>query len=162
VFQNIKHHQQNGKLSLFALPGKSGAFLGQKTYLPDYQAEAIFSVKESTAESGLAAIGDEKNIVYVSLKAGKLGIWKLQDDEETKLFEKVIKAKEKVHLQMKVTNGKDMVFLFSYDGKTFERLNDQPVDGSFLPPWDRAIRAGIISKGNMNQKAVVNRFTIQH
>jgi xylan 1,4-beta-xylosidase len=162
VFQNIQYNQQNGKLNLFALPGKPGAFLGQKTYSPEYQVEAVFSAKESTAESGLAAIGDEKNILYVSLKAGKLGIWKLQDDQEMKLFEQTVKAKDKIYLQMKVTNGKDIIFSYSLDGKAYKPLNDQPVDGSFLPPWDRAIRVGLISKGNASQKAVVDRFVIRH
>jgi hypothetical protein len=37
-------------------------------------------------------------------------------------------------------------------------MNTTPVDGSFLPPWDRAVRAGLIAKGTAGQKAVFERF----
>ena len=51
-------------------------------------------------------------------------------------------------------------FYYSKDGKNYRVLNDTPVNGSFLPPWDRAVRAGVISKAASNEKAVFENFNL--
>ena len=63
---------------------------------------------------------------------------------------------------MQVANGKDITFLYSLDGKDFKTVNSQPADGSYLPPWDRSIRVGLLSKGNEGQKAIFDRFQLQN
>lgn len=61
---------------------------------------------------------------------------------------------------MKVTNGKDLIFLYSPDGKSYQQLNNIPVDGSFLPPWDRSLRVGLLAKGDVIQQAGFDNFQL--
>ncbi len=63
---------------------------------------------------------------------------------------------------MQVKNGKDLTFFYSLDGKNFQQLNVTPVDGSFLPPWDRSLRVGLIAKGDTDQKVSFDNFQLNN
>ena len=63
---------------------------------------------------------------------------------------------------MQVKNGKDIHFYYSTDGNYFVLLNETDIDGSFLPPWDRAVRTGIVAKGEKNTSAVFDSFKLLH
>jgi xylan 1,4-beta-xylosidase len=162
VFQKAKYQVSNGKLVLNALPEKSGAFVGHKTLDDDYTTTVVIATKATDAEAGLAAVGDEKNIVAVSFKGNTLRVSRIEGDKETYLPEKKIKPRENVYLRMKVSKGKDLVFSYSTNGKKFKVLNGKAVDGFFLPPWDRAVRIGLISKGTENQKATFEHFDVKY
>jgi xylan 1,4-beta-xylosidase len=62
---------------------------------------------------------------------------------------------------MQVKNNKDITFSYSMDGKFYKGLNKGPVDASFLPPWDRGVRVGLVAEGNPSQKAVFKNFSIK-
>lgn len=162
VFQKIKYQINNGNLELTASPEKPGAFLGQKTYAEDYEAEVIVSTKVSYAEAGLALVGDEKNFVSASVKDNRIIVRKVESEKETIISEKQLRAGEKLHLRATVKNGKDITFSYSGDGKRFIELNNTPVDGFFLPPWDRAVRVGLVSQGEVSQKAVFDYFILKN
>jgi hypothetical protein len=59
---------------------------------------------------------------------------------------------------MQVRNGKEIRFFYSSNGKRFTALSMNGMDGSFLPPWDRALRAGIIAKGEEGTEGVFDSF----
>jgi hypothetical protein len=162
VFQNVDKKIKRGRLQLTAMPTSTGAFIGQKTYSGNYKTTTVINTKKSTAAVGLGVIGDEKNTVAILLSKGKIEVVQVKDDKITTSSTRAIVLKKKVHLQMQVRNGKDLFFFYSKDGKNFDALNDKPIDGSFLPPWDRAVRAGLIAKGSNNQKAVFEEFEMQN
>lgn len=158
VFQNANKSLKNGQLYLTALPGVSGAFVGQKTLSGDYDATTVVITKQSSAWAGIAAIGDEKNIVSAMVKDNNLQVVVVKDGKETIVSSKDISAVGKLYLRMQVRNGKDLTFAYSLDGKKFITLNVPAVNGDFLPPWDRAVRAGLVSKDDSKLKAVFERF----
>jgi hypothetical protein len=41
-------------------------------------------------------------------------------------------------------------------------MNEVLVSGNFIPPWDRAVRVGLISRGPANQQAVFNSFILKN
>jgi beta-xylosidase len=158
VFQNIDQLKKGGRIKLSGLPTSTGAFLGQKTMSGDYNATTVINANKSDAASGIAAIGDEKNVVEALLKGNQLRVLEVKDGKETEIISKEIAAKKKVHLQVQVRDGYNISFLYSLDGKSFMPLNQKSVSGAYLPPWDRAVRVGIISKGSPTEKAVFDRF----
>jgi hypothetical protein len=158
VFQNLDYRLINGQLYLSAQPSATGTFLGQKTLEADYTATALLLPRKSTSAIGIGAIGDEKNAVYALVDKSKMKVIMVRDGKEKVVTERTISASNSVHLRMDVMNGKDIRFLWSRDGKSFTALNKTPVDASYLPPWDRAVRAGLIAKGDTGQKAVFERF----
>jgi hypothetical protein len=56
----------------------------------------------------------------------------------------------------------NFVLPYSLDGKNFQQLNVTPVDGSFLPPWDRSLRVGLIAKGDTGQKVSFDNFQLNN
>jgi xylan 1,4-beta-xylosidase len=162
VFNRPRYTQKDGKLELMASDGKAGSFLAYKTLSADYDAEAILVREVSSAEAGVGLIGDEKNFVAVTLKNNVLVLRKVEADRETVIEEKQLGKDELLYLRLEVRGGKNISVYYSADGKEFSILNQSPVDGFFLPPWDRAVRAALISKGDNSEKAVFDRFTMKN
>ena len=162
VFQKPEYRQRKGRLELMAIPDRSGAFMGRKIYSENYEAEAILLLSESSAEAGLGLVGDEKNFVVAAVKDNSLIVRSVEGGKETVIEEKHMPRHDKLHLRVRVRNGKDISFSYSADGKKFIPLNDSRVDGFFLPPWDRAVRVALISRGEKTRKAVFDHLVIKN
>lgn len=161
VFQTSRKKLANGKLELSALPTGAGAFVGQKAVSANYDAETEISRSSSTAAAGLALIGDEKNVVAALLKGATVQIVQVKDGKEMVLSSHPASGGKKGFLKMQVRNGKDIRFFYGSNSGNAKALHGQPVDGSYLPPWDRALRIGLVSKGKAKEKAVFEEFEIE-
>ena len=161
VFEQPQFQQKGGEIVLNALPSKSGAFLGTKTISGTYNASVKIKVKRTNAAAGIGIIGDEKNTLSTLYKKGVIRVVQLKDGKETELDRKSVTVKNKLIFTVTVTNGKDISFLYN-TGKRYEVLNNKPVDGSFLPPWDRSLRVGVIAKGNANEVATFDEFELNN
>lgn len=162
VFQIPVISQRGGELQLAAKPTASGAYVGTKTTSGNYTATAKLRPNRTSAIAGLGAIGDDNNVVSLYWQEGGLKVVQLKEGKETELAQTPVNTKKTLYLKMQVANGKDITFLYSLDGKDFKTVNSQPADGSYLPPWDRSIRVGLLSKGNEGQKAIFDRFQLQN
>jgi beta-xylosidase len=160
VFQAPQYKLKSKNLTLTANASSSGAYLGQKIYWGDYTATTAILTKEQDAIAGLGAIGDDENTLSVVLSGDKIKVNQLKKNKDTTLSEKSIGRSKRVYLRMNVHGGKDYNFSYSTDGNNFHTLNDKPISGMYLPPWDRAVRAGLISKGNNNQHATFDWFRL--
>jgi xylan 1,4-beta-xylosidase len=161
VFQQTKKEIRKGRLQLQALPDPSGAFVGTKTLSGDYQATVELFTLPSTAKSGIGAIGDEKNTLTLFYNAGQLTLEQLKDSKANVLNTITIQPNQKLLLRMQANQGKMFTFSYSVDGKTFTTINKEPVNGSYLPPWDRAIRVGLVAKGNTSTVSVFDNFELK-
>jgi beta-xylosidase len=162
VFQKPVSKLKNGVAELIASPATSGVFLGQRIFTANYQAEVTVLRASSKAEAGLALVGDEKNLIAVSVKSNTLTVWKLENDKATILKELTIPSGEKIRLRVDVKNGKDVSFSYSLDEKVFENVSEVPVDGFYLPPWDRAVRVAMLSKGKSDTKSTFDNFVLDN
>lgn len=162
VFQKLRTQVNNGALQVAALPDVTGAFIGQKTLSANYTTTALVNPKVTTASAGIAAIGDEKNIVRALYRNGLITVSIVKEGRDSTLLTQPVKSGKNLYLKMQVTNGKDIVFLYGKDPEKFIVLNRIPIDGHFLPPWDRAVRAGLVAKGNNDEVAVYDYFEMIH
>ena len=160
VFQNPERKVKCGKLFLGALPTSTGAFLGQKTYTLNYDITTTVHTKKSSASAGLALIGDEKNLVKAVIENGNIQLIQVQNDTTSIIHSIPVNLKKKTRLRMLVRNGKDITFQYSTNGKDFITLNETPIDGNYLPPWDRALRTGLVATGKIGDNAVFNDFIL--
>ena len=160
VFNKPQFNLRGGALHLSASPAVTGSFLGHKTVSADYTATAKLHIKRSGASPGLAVMGDDNNMIMAIYTEGVIRLVQVRDGKETILATKGMEKAKKVYLQANVRKGKDIGFYFGKDKNRLQLLNDQPVDGSYLPPWDRAIRIGLISKGEKGKNAVFESFEI--
>jgi beta-xylosidase len=160
VFREAKAVVKQGKLYLPATSDKYRTYVGRRTFDNAYKIRAVISRKESTAQASVALIGDDRHMAGVSVDRDKLKLFKVDGDLETIFLERDLQAGENIFIEIGVTAGKNMTCSYSTDGVTFEMLNEQTMDGDFLPPWDRAVRAGVASMGSPGQQAVFESFTI--
>jgi hypothetical protein len=93
---------------------------------------------------------------------GHVRVVQLKGGKETELARKHFQENKKIYLHVRVKKGKDIRFYFSVDGSHYKAINNEPIDGSFLPPWDRAVRVGIVARGAENTKGVFDSFKLLH
>jgi xylan 1,4-beta-xylosidase len=162
VFQPARFEQSGGKLQLFGQNENEWTYVGYKAFKANYRARTKINLSASSGAAGIAAIGDEKNMVSVSVMKDKITVWKKRLGKDTIIVEEMITPREEIFLEMKVEKGNRITFRCSTNGKSFKVINRRAIDGSFLPPWDRAVRIGLISKGRNDQKAVFENFILYH
>ncbi len=158
VFQQPKTTVKRGALYLPASNTAPGNFLGQPTLTADYTVTAKVQAQRSSAAAGVAAIGDEKNTVTAFYRNGVVRLVQLKDGTETELVKKTVPKRNGIFLRMQVRRAKDLRFFYSSNGQSFVPLSPNVVDGGYLPPWDRALRAGIVAKGAEGTSGVFDRF----
>lgn len=156
VFDQPRVIQKGGELYLSARP--QGAFLAESTLSGNYYATVKIYTQKSTAATGLAAIGDENNLVGLIYSNGKVSLLQRKNGKETELASSRVEQKEKVYIKMQVEKGSEMHFYYSSNGSDYILINEKAIEGAFLPPWDRAVRIGIMAKGAVGEKGVFDRF----
>lgn len=160
VFNPVKSSLRSGKLTLDANPSSSGAFVGFKTLSANYQVEV--TLHRSAASGGIALIGDEKNMVRMLVSSNGITVSRLENDKETIITQYSVTMSRTLRLRMDVKNGKEVTFSYSTDGSKFVAVNDNRIDSSYLPPWDRAVRVGLVSKGSLSQHTVFEVFSMRN
>lgn len=153
VFQeNIKFALKRGHLQLKGSDVSAGAFLGRKILTGDFTATTTLIKKGSKSNAGIAAIGDDKNTISLLYFKDTVRLVRLKDNTATTVASLPLQAKQTVNFKMQASGGRFYTFSVAADGGAFTTINAKPIDGLFLPPWDRAIRAGLVSKGSGKAK----------
>ncbi len=148
VFTPAKTSVANGLLSLDAVPGGAN-YVAQKTLSPNYTATAEINSKKSTASAGISLVGDEKNQVTAYLRNNRIELVQTRQGDD---------PRDCRHM---VANGKDISFFVGKNRKALTPLNAKPIDGTFLPPWDRALRVALIAKAGTAGTAMFDSFEME-
>jgi hypothetical protein len=133
-------------------------FLGQPTTSANYTVNVTVNTKQSSALAGVAAIGDDNNILYTGYQNGTVRLVQVKGGKAVEVASKKVAAGKSLKLRMQVKNGKEMRFWYSTSGNNFKPMTMNGVDGGYLPPWDRAVRAGLVAKGNNGTSGVFDSF----
>ena len=154
------YKQSKGSLIILGDKNETPILFGQKIYSKNYQATLTID-KKSTATTGISLIGDETKNISLVVKDDRLWVT-LKNQKEEKAFKKtVLNSKDKkLHLRILVKNNSNILFSYSNDGITFFPVIDESFEIGFLPPWDRAIRVGLYSKGIDTEKSIFNHFVL--
>lgn len=156
VFHAAKHTVQNGLLSLTALKD-SATFVGQKATFTNYQASVKILRKKSTSAAGISLVGDDNNMLTAYVDGDMVVLVQTKQGKDSVLLSKPIRSGSKGYLMMQVANGKDISFYFGKSRRPLLQINQQPLNGAWLPPWDRALRVALITKAGEG-KAVFDCF----
>jgi xylan 1,4-beta-xylosidase len=87
-------------------------------------------------------------------------IIKIEDGKSTIVNKWRAKATNSMRLRVAFEGPEHVRFYFSTGGK-FTYLGPQ-MSGLFLPPWDRAIRVGLLARGAKDQQVVFDSFTLKN
>jgi xylan 1,4-beta-xylosidase len=159
---------RGGQLQLTARPDKGGATIGRPTLAANYTATTTLlnpGALPAGASAGLGALGDPNNALTVVASAGKLQVQELRDGKTRTLAEAALPtASPAVHLRVQDQGGNRYRFAYSPDGRTWTDLlpAGQTADGSFLPPWDRGVRVGVVALGPASATATFERFELDN
>ncbi|MFD2571497.1 family 43 glycosylhydrolase [Spirosoma soli] len=161
IFRQPIIQLQNGQLRLGAKPDIIGDYIGHRTFSGNYTTQTtVLRGQPNSPAAGLAIIGDDDNAIGLSVQNDELRVWKREKGNDQVITTAQLSTTKSVTLQAKVQNGKDILFGYSTDGQTFKALETAPIDGSFLPPWDRGIRVGLTAKGTAGQTAQFDSFVL--
>jgi hypothetical protein len=107
-------------------------------------------------------IGDDKNMVYAAVEGNAIRLLQVKKDEVTVLAEATSPKLSAIKISVEVKNSTQATFSWSTDGKRFTPLNSNAADISYLPPWDRAVRVGMVSKGPVEKAAFFRSFILDN
>ena len=164
TFSDISTKVENKSLLLTGAPkteNKYGTALCLRTLKPDYEINTEVKDKEEIF-SGLTLYGDKDNLIIFGKENGALVLKQVRKGEEQVLLTKQVKGN--VHLKIVVSDGCNASYYWSTGQKKPDSF--QPVikdhDVSYLPPWDRAFRPGLIHIGKENIPAEFSYCTLNY
>ena len=164
TFADLKAKINNNTLLLTGAPfadNKYGTALCIRTLKPDY--EIITEVKDqNNIFAGLTLYGDKDNLVLFGKEKGELVLKQVKKGTEQVLYKHTTKGN--IHLKITVTDGCEASYQWSSDKKNWNPiiLEEPKHNVSFLPPWDRAFRPGLIHIGNENTPAEYTYCTLNY
>jgi beta-xylosidase len=161
ITEPVRYRLQSGSILMEANAALRPAFLGRKTEAAHYRLEIITLPKKSVAAPGVALVGDEKNRVAAYIQSGRVELILTKNGIDSLLLAVPASLTKKLSLVMEVKNGRDIYFFYGKRLSRLRRLNEGPINGAFLPPWDRGLRAGLIVKGVLGQSAVFDYFKMK-
>ncbi|WP_439555586.1 family 43 glycosylhydrolase [Dyadobacter sp.] len=160
VFNKPEIEMKNGKLGI-QISDDREAFIARRIHSRSYEA-TVEIVPGKSVNAGVALIGDDKNMIYAAAKQDSIGITLVKGGAKSSLGKfPIAAARKNVFLKMTVNNNTDILFSYSLNGKDFKALKIDSPDITYLPPWDRAVRAGIVAKGIEGDVAVVEGFVFK-
>jgi beta-xylosidase len=157
----VSYRLQSGLLSMEVKAASRPAFLGRKTLSTHYRAATRIRAQKAAAMPGIALVGDEQNKVSAYLNAGRVDVIHTKNGRDSLVLTVPVSFDKKPWLVMDVENGKDIRFLYGKKLRKLRQLHSFPIDGTFLPPWDRALRAGLIVKGSPGETAIFECFEMK-
>ena len=139
------------------------AFLGMPPKTGHYSLEAGVEGNSQNLK-GLCIYGDQHNLLGFGLQGSQLVILKIQEGKQTMLTEKNVDASGTVYLKAEAINGRFFQFSWSADQKKWQTLaaNEDWVDGTFLPRWGVAMRAGLMVGSKGGNTATFSYFTLHN
>jgi len=161
VFNKPAMELKNGRIA-FQLKDDRETYIARKIDSPDYEA-IVEIVPSKNAASGVALIGDDKNLIYASAAQDSIFVTLVKAGSRKNLGRFPVAAADKhVFIKMSVKSNTDINFYSSSNGSDFTLLEITKPDITYLPPWDRAVRAGILAKGSQGEIAVVENFVFKN
>lgn len=160
--QYTVENANNGIIQLKARPANLGAVVAQRTQSGNYEAitELDRTSLKNNVQAGLAAIGDQVNAIGVSAAGKKITLWQVKAGKQQVLTQANLPESPNLQLRLLAREGNKLQFSWSTDGQSWNHLGQQPVDGAYLPPWDRGVRVGLVAKGAPAGNAQFNWFRL--
>jgi xylan 1,4-beta-xylosidase len=121
-------------------------FLGVRVQKGDYTLTATVD-RSGPAHEGIAIYGEDKSMLTLRIEHDDLILSKVEKGQAAQLTSTPLSESKKLHLRMTVREGHKFSFSSSTDGNEWTAIGEPEIDGAFIPPWDRAPRAGVVVTG---------------
>ncbi|WP_286130562.1 family 43 glycosylhydrolase [Solirubrum puertoriconensis] len=156
-----------GQLHLGASAARLGSIVAQRTYSATYTASVqvdTTTMGEGTF-AGLGAVGDPYNALVLVAGDNMLQLWHVKMGKKQRLTEVLLEPCSTLGLRLECWGGSRYRFSYTLDGG----LNWEPIrtdgfaiNGTYLPPWDRGVRVGLIAQGEEGDVATFSQFKLRN
>jgi hypothetical protein len=142
--------------------GQAGTFLGLVVKKGLFTLSADLVPQAGLLQS-LCLYGDAQNQLGIGMRQGWLELWQIKAGTR-----KVLKSQPMpegtrlITLQVRSRGGQFYEFGWRTKDGTFNRLTAAPLDGSYLPRWDRAPRVGISLSGKDQGRSLVGAMSVHY
>ncbi|QMU28688.1 glycoside hydrolase family 43 protein [Adhaeribacter radiodurans] len=155
---------QNGYLqlptSMVSLP--AGNFLGLVVKNGTYAFTAEFQPQNKVLQS-VCIYGDSKNALGFGINQDSLELWQVKDGRREVLQKLSVPGKNSpITLTLSSRQGKSYQFSWKNKNGKSGSMGKEPLDGAFLPRWDRAPRVGISVKGENQAAGKIGYVLLQY
>ncbi|MFC5409343.1 glycoside hydrolase family 43 protein [Larkinella bovis] len=140
----------------------AGSFLGFVIKKGTYTLSAEIEPQPAILQS-VTIYGDAANALGMGVRKGSLELWQVKDGNRTVLKTAPLPDNVgAVTLQVRSRFGQFFHFGWATPGTRFQALTETPIDGSFLPRWDRAPRVGLSVTGETGQAGAVRAINLMY
>ncbi|GAB3936530.1 glycoside hydrolase family 43 protein [Larkinella terrae] len=152
----------NGSLKLTnTATNATGSFLGMVIKKGNFTFSTTVEPQSDLLQS-ITLYGDAANALGFGVRRGAIELWQVKDGVRTVIQSKSLpESTSPVRLQVRSRVGQFYDFSWSVAGSKPESIIQSPVNGSYLPRWDRAPRIGLSVSGS-NGQGSVKSVTIQY
>jgi xylan 1,4-beta-xylosidase len=143
---------------------KIGGVLAVKTTSGHYTAQTVLRRDHWVAGTvaGLCAFGDINNALGLAFDGQKLQLWRRTQKKDETILTQDLPEADRLFLKLVAREGHKMTFSTSADGQTWTQVAPEtPVEGDYLPPWDRGIRIALTVGGGADAAATFEWMEIQ-
>jgi xylan 1,4-beta-xylosidase len=141
---------------------QSGTFLGLVVKKGTYTLSADI-VPQADLLQSLCLYGDAQHQLGIGIQPGLVEFWQIKAGARSVLKTQPIAAGSPlVTLEVRSREGQFYEFGWRTQAGTYTPITDAPVDGSFLPRWDRAPRLGIGLRGKNQANSQIRALTVQY
>lgn len=140
---------------------ETAGLIGHSGPASDYTMQTSIDLKtlKTGTLAGISAYGDKENALGLSVKGNNLLLWKRERNKYQEISNISKPKSDTIHLKINASKGYMFNFEYSIDNKKWVKLSNS-IEGKFIPPWDRGVRASINVGGIENAYADFNNFKI--
>ncbi|WP_414660817.1 family 43 glycosylhydrolase [Horticoccus sp. 23ND18S-11] len=138
----LESRQVDGRLTLVARTGSAAAV--QSILVPSFVIETAVDARrlEKGADAGLVVFGDRVNHLALLTDGREVRVWNQRRGERVMVAATPARPGEMIRLRIACIDGSRFRFAVQDASGGWRELAGE-TDGSFLPPWDRGLRAGL-------------------
>ncbi|GAB3897130.1 glycoside hydrolase family 43 protein [Spirosoma agri] len=154
---------QNGQLQLVNSTAEpAGSFLGLVVKDSTYTFSSSVNPQTDVLQS-ICLYGDASNALGFGVKRGLIELWQVKEGVRSVLkTQSIPETTNPITMRLHSRSGQFYSFDWSATDKKPQPFNDTPLDGSFLPRWDRAPRVGISVSGDQKNPSLIRSIQIAY
>lgn len=118
-------------------------------------------INTNNSIKGLTLYGDDQNLITWGVQGDRLQLRIIKNNKETIAYTSSWTARN-TYLRIEVVDGHQFRFYMSSNGKQWDRVKENRLNGESLIRWDRVQRPGLIHNGSNDEPAVFAYFIMRN
>jgi beta-xylosidase len=141
---------------------QAGSFLGLVVKKGTYIFSAAITPRDKVLQS-ICVYGDANNALGLGVGKDALELWQVKEGKRQVLKQHPLpEGSNAIQLSLRCRSGQFYEFSWAADEASPQPVHQEPLDGGFLPRWDRAPRIGVSVAGESPTKGMFRSIRLQY